>query len=79
MDFCEELRANNIDPDKFIALQHEFIAHYRRQKLNTNSDLSYRESLEIDQVLTMTEKFINRLEREGIQQKIRELSNSSLL
>lgn len=77
MGFCEELTANNIDPAKYIALQNEFIA-YCRQALETNSkQVSYREYLERDQLLMKLEKFINRLERELLQEKIKEMSNSS--
>jgi hypothetical protein len=77
MGFCEELTANNIDPAKYIVLQNEFIT-YCRQNLETNSkQVSYREYLERDQLLMTLEKFINRLERELLQKKIKEMSNSS--
>lgn len=77
MDFCEELKANNIDPDKFIALQNEFIAFCRKSIDSFDRSESYREYLERDQILTMIEKFINRLERERLQEKISQISTSS--
>lgn len=77
MDFCEELKANGIDPDKFIAHQNEFIIYYRRHQESNRKVISYREYLEKDQLITMIEKFINKLERERLHEKIHEISNPS--
>jgi hypothetical protein len=79
MDFCDELKASNIDPDKFIALQNEFIVYCRKEQESNGDAISYRDFLERDQLLTMLEKFIIRLERERLQQKIREMSSLSSL
>jgi hypothetical protein len=70
MRFCEELKANNIDPDKFIAIQNEFIAYYRSQVLN-RAAVTERDYIERDQLLTMIEKLINVIERERLQEKLK--------
>jgi transcriptional regulator with XRE-family HTH domain len=69
MSFCEMLEANHIDADKFIAFQNEFIAHCRHTADAGTDTEGYRGYLEKDQALTMIEKFVNRLERERLQQK----------
>lgn len=75
MVFFEELRANNIDPVKFIEMQNEFISYSRKQLAADSKSISYREHLERDQILTMAEKFINRLERELLQERIRNMTS----
>lgn len=68
-DFTTELISQGVDLDAFISVQHEFIQFY--QKINdARQETNYREYLEHDQVLTIYEKYIRRIEGETIQQKI---------
>ena len=75
MGFTEELRNNQIDPDKFVAFQSAYIRHSREQLDSMKDKLTYREYLEQDQFLTMMEKFITRMERERLQERMNELSD----
>ena len=68
MDFCDELKANNIDPDKFIPLLNEFILYARNANQSNAKTITFREYNERDQLITTMEKFCNRLERERLKQ-----------
>lgn len=77
MRLLEELKAEGIDPDKYIALQNEFILYCHRLDELNSMLTGYREFIEKDQFLTKVERLINRLERERLQEKIRDISNPS--
>ena len=76
MGFCDLLKANNIDAAKFIALQNEFIAQWRKQAEELKDSGNFRDFVEKDQMVTQLQKFINILERERVQEKINEVSGS---
>lgn len=76
MGLLEELAANNIDPDKFIALQHEFIIYCRSREDSKEAE-NYRDYLDRDQFLTMVEKFINKLDRDRLREKMEIMTKSS--
>jgi len=70
MSFSEEFAANNIDSEKLIAAQAEFVITYK-SKRNTDSS-NYREFLDRDQGFTDLEKFINRVEWDLLRSKLQE-------
>lgn len=71
MGFCQQLEENNIDPDQFIAYLQECLAEYRQLQELNRALQSYRENLDREHMLDMMEKFVTKLERERLQQKIR--------
>lgn len=73
MGLTEELRTNQVDPDKFVTFQNEFIRHSREQLELTKDKFTYREYLERDQFLTVMEKLVIRIERERLQERMTEL------
>jgi hypothetical protein len=69
MTFYEELVSNGIAPALLVELQLEFI-FTTKAKIRDHS-IDYRDYLELDQSLTMLEKFVHRVEREILHQKIK--------
>jgi hypothetical protein len=79
MGFFKKLKGYKIDPDKYIALQYDFIL-YSRKNLEADVNLiSLREYNERDQLLTRIETFVHRLARRRLKQKIQEISSLSSL
>lgn len=74
MSFLEGLKANNIDPDKYLALQNEFIIYCRKNLERDLDSGKLKDYLEKDQFLNLVEKFNSKLERERIQEKMREIT-----
>jgi hypothetical protein len=85
-EFCDLLKKNNIDPDKFIAYMNECIAESRQMEeicarltpylsdADRESLQAYLTHVERTYLLDMMEKFVTRLERERIQENIRDLT-----
>jgi transcriptional regulator with XRE-family HTH domain len=71
ISFIERLADSEIDPAKYVALQHDFLKHSREKLEAAAKSISYREYLEKDQLLTSIEKFIHSIEQELIQQKLK--------
>jgi hypothetical protein len=74
MDFMPDLMSGGFDPDIFVSIQHEFIQYYE-QKIDVLKDSDYRLYLEHDQILTIYERLVRRLEGETIQQKINHIKS----
>jgi hypothetical protein len=72
--FCEQLEANNIDPDKFIDRLKHWISEDRNREELLMKFPEYRQHMEEDYLLDMLEKFLTKVERERIQKKIRDFS-----
>jgi len=66
--------SSNVDSDIFISVQNEFISFYRSGMEGRIQKMDYRQYLELDQLLTSFEKFINKIERDRIQKKIVSIS-----
>jgi len=74
IELTEAAFSFTIDSDTFISVQNEFISFYRNGMEEKMKTMNYRRYLELDQLLTSFEKFINRIERDRIKKKITNIS-----
>jgi ATPase subunit of ABC transporter with duplicated ATPase domains len=79
MGFLKELAAHNIDIDEYMTHQNEFMQYCRQRLESESKKMSAREYAEKDQSLNKMEKFINNIERQRLQKRIKELSSLSSL
>lgn len=77
--FCDLLKEHGIDPARFIAQQSEMIGLWLEKAEAAKESGNFRQYVEMDQTVTDTQKLINIIERERVQEKINEVTDNHSL